>query len=102
MLAKMDAIRTSTDEIVANLETILERNNKPGIALVDHWGVNQAQAVLLMKELTSFADHLARTADTLTEEDTSALLESQERFRASQERQGDVIRRVKKAVGMIP
>lgn len=92
----------STDKISDNLNHILDRGNKPSINFVDDWATNSQKAMRLVTELSLLGDILAMDIQNVTEDDTVPLLEAQERFRVSQARQTDVIRRSKKALGMIP
>ena len=92
----------STNKISDDLDLILDRGNKPSIDFVDNWAINARKAVQLTDELSLLGNTLAMDLENVTEDDTTPLLEAQERFRASQARQTDVIRRSKKALGLIP
>lgn len=101
MIEMMDALRKDTDEVTEGLTRILDRGNLPSTSLVDRWSENSTRAVQLLPEMSVLAARLEMDIENVSEEDTQELLKSQDLFRASQERQGVVILRTKKALGLI-
>lgn len=101
MVEKMDANRKEIEGFIKRLEMILDRGNRPPASLVDQWSEAQSKTVKILPELLALAEVLSADLENVSDEDTVALRNSQALFHRAQKRQGEVILRVKKAIGSI-
>lgn len=102
MIEKMDENRKEIEAFIERLQIILDRGNRPAASLVDEWGTAQSKTVQLLPEVLALTDVLAADIENVSDEDIQGLMNSQALFKAAQLRQGDVILRSKKALGLIP
>jgi hypothetical protein len=102
MVDKTDQLTKELNQHADMLTVILDRGNKPSINFVDGWSSIASRSVELLDELRTFAAFLRRDVANVESEEIAELADSQILFHAAQIRQDAVIRRTKKALGLIP
>ena len=102
MIDKTDSLTNELNEFATSINQILDRGNKPTTSLVDDWSEAAHRSVVLLDELKAFAAFLQEDAANVTTEEITALAASQLEFHVAQTHQDAVIRRMKKALGIIP
>lgn len=90
----------NTEEIIKAANLVMDRGNKPSIAMVDDWAAMSRESLRLLEQLRTLDKWL--NPETVTEADIARIMIAQMRFNETQQNYGTVITRVKKHLGMIP
>lgn len=102
MVKKMDRQIEITDQLSREVTQVLDRGNRPSILMTDRWSAHASEVVRLVDEMRELSDRLMANVGQLSDDDIRMLQESQSRFKISQDKHGEVVRRTKKALGLIP